>query len=285
MKCRWGIVRGLIKGFKSNEKLFLTIVTISSIVIIYRTYVLEKTGARLVYKSYGICIKEGVGMKLLLVEDESKMLDALSYLLKKVGYVVDAAADGKQGLQMASAGGYDIIILDRMLPFFDGLYILKEIRKWGFDTPVLLLTGKDAPADRVEGLNAGADDYLVKPFFAEELLARLRALTRRNGKGLVGDAIEAAGLILDPSRSIVTKGAETFQLTVKESALLELLMVNFGQVVTRECIMAKVWGYNSDVDVASIDVYIHFLRKKMNMANIITIRGIGYCLRENQKTL
>jgi DNA-binding response OmpR family regulator len=221
-------------------------------------------------------------MKLLLVEDDRKLLDALSHLLKEAGYVVDIAADGEKGLQLASLGGYDVIILDRMLPFFDGFFILKEIRKWGFDTPVLFLTAKDALKDKVEGLNAGADDYLVKPFFVDELLARLRVLTRRKGKGVVGDVIKAAGLILDLLQSKVTKGEETFQLTLKESALLELLMVNSGQIVTRECIMAKIWGYNSDVDVASIDVYIHFLRTKINIANIHTVRGIGYCLQENK---
>jgi DNA-binding response OmpR family regulator len=220
-------------------------------------------------------------MKLLLVEDDGKLLDALSHLLKEVGYVVDIAADGEKGLQLASLGGYDVIILDRMLPFFDGIFILKEIRNWGLDTPVLFLTAKDALKDKVEGLNAGADDYLVKPFFIDELLARLRALTRRKGKGVVGNVIKAAGLILDPLRSKVTKGVETFQLTIKEAALLELLMVNSGQVVTRECIMAKIWGYNSDVDVASIDVYIHFLRTKIRISNIRTVRGIGYCLQEN----
>lgn len=220
-------------------------------------------------------------MKLLLVEDDGKLLDALSHLLKEVGYVVDIAADGEKGLQLASLGGYDVIILDRMLPFFDGIFILKEIRNWGLDTPVLFLTAKDALKDKVEGLNAGADDYLVKPFFIDELLARLRVLTRRKGKGVVGNVIKAAGLILDPLRSKVTKGVETFQLTIKEAALLELLMVNSGQVVTRECIMAKIWGYNSDVDVASIDVYIHFLRTKIRISNIRTVRGIGYCLQEN----
>jgi len=220
-------------------------------------------------------------MKLLLVEDDSKLLEALSHLLKETGYIVDTASDGENGREMAITGIYDIIVLDRMLPRLDGISLLKEIRSLGLDTPVIFLTAKDAPKERVEGLNAGADDYLVKPFFADELLARLRVLTRRNNKGFVGDVITAAGLTLAPLRSEVTKGVETFQLTIKELLLLELLMINSGQVVTRECIMAKIWGYNSECDFASIDVYIHFLRKKLNLSNIRTVRGIGYCLQED----
>jgi DNA-binding response OmpR family regulator len=221
-------------------------------------------------------------LKLLLIEDEIKLIDALSHLLKETGYIVDTAADGETGADMAATGVYDVIVLDRMLPRLDGLSLLKEIRSLGLNTPVLFLTAKDAPQDRVEGLNAGADDYLVKPFFADELLARLRALTRRKGKELVGDEIKAAGLIFEPLRGEVIKGTESFQLTVKEASLLELLMLNSGQVVTKDRIMEKIWGYNSKSDIASVDVYIHHLRKKLNISNIITVRGVGYCLQEDK---
>ncbi len=219
-------------------------------------------------------------MKVLLVEDDRKLLDALSHLLKETGYIVDRAADGEAGSEMAAMGVYDVIVLDRMLPKRDGLSLLKEIRERGVDTPILFLTALDAPEQRVEGLNAGADDYLIKPFFSAELIARLKNLTRRSHKGLVNDAITVGSLTLEPLRSQVVKGRDTFQLTTKEMLLLELLMINAGQVVTRECIMAKIWGYNSDCDFASIDVYIHFLRKKLNVSNIRTVRGIGYCLQE-----
>ncbi|MDU2064107.1 MAG: response regulator transcription factor [Sporomusaceae bacterium] len=219
-------------------------------------------------------------MNLLLVEDDENLLEALAHLLREVGYSVDLARNGKIGAEMALIGDYDVMVLDRMLPEMDGLALLKEIRQWGKDMPVLFLTAKDSPQDRVEGLDAGADDYLVKPFFTEELLARLRVLTRRKGKGAVGEVIEVAGLILDPLRNEVRKGDQFFQLTVKEVALLELLMVNYKKVVTRECIIDKIWGYNSEIDVASIDVYIHFLRKKLHLKNIKTIRGVGYCLQE-----
>lgn len=225
-------------------------------------------------------MQEGVRMNLLLVEDDGKLLEGLSHLLREVGYHVDQAIDGEKGIQMASLGEYDIIILDRMLPHLDGLTMLKEIRRWGMETPVLFLTAMDAPTDRVEGLNAGADDYLVKPFFAEELLARLKVLTKRAGKGAVGEVIQAAGLALNPLRNEVTKDHRTYPLTIKESSLLELLMINAGQVVTRDCIMTKLWGYNSEADFTSIDVYIHFLRKKLKLTNIKTIRGVGYCLQE-----
>jgi two-component system copper resistance phosphate regulon response regulator CusR len=215
-------------------------------------------------------------MKLLLVEDNRKLVDALSQVLKSNGYAVDSAQDGETGLEMAVSGVYDIIILDRMLPRMDGMSFLKEFRSLGYHTPILILTAKDAPKERVEGLDAGADDYLVKPFFTEELLARLRALTRRKGKDLVGDTISIDGLTLKPLLGEVTKGDKTIHLTVKESLLLELLMRNHGQVVPKERIMEKVWGYNVDTDIASVDLYIYYLRKKLQIPNIKTVRGVGY---------
>jgi len=221
-------------------------------------------------------------MKLLLVEDENKLVDALSYVLKKNGYVVDIAQDGESGIEMAATGVYDIIILDRMIPGRDGLSLLKELRSMGIESPVMFLTAKDAPKDRVEGLDAGADDYLVKPFFTDELLARLRALARRKGKELVRNTVTAAGLVFDPMRCEVIKDDEVIHLTLKESLLLELLIRNCGQVITKERIMEKVWGYNSDTEIANVDLYIHYLRKKLNTSNIRTVRGVGYYLQEDK---
>ncbi|HWQ62426.1 MAG TPA: response regulator transcription factor [Negativicutes bacterium] len=216
-------------------------------------------------------------MKLLLVEDHRQLVDALSHVLKKSGYAVDIALDGETGIEMAASGVYDIIILDRMLPRRDGLALLRELRGMGFDTPVIMLTARDAPQDRVEGLDAGADDYLVKPFFTDELLARLRALARRKGKDLVGNTVCAAGLTLDPLRGEVSRNGETaIHLTVKETLLLELLMRNQGQVVPKERIMEKVWGYNAETDMANVDLYIYYLRKKLAGDNIKTVRGVGY---------
>jgi DNA-binding response OmpR family regulator len=217
-------------------------------------------------------------MKLLLVEDEVKLTKALSQILRQNGYVVEVASDGETGLEMAATGSYDLIILDRMLPRRDGISIIKELRGQGFYTPVIFMTAKDAPQDRVEGLDAGADDYLIKPFSTDELLARLRALARRKGKELVDNKVSAAGLILDPLKCEVTKGEAVIQLSVKEAMLLELLMRNYGQVVTKERIFERVWGYYSETEFGNIDLYIHYLRKKLSVSCIKTVRGVGYFL-------
>jgi DNA-binding response OmpR family regulator len=228
------------------------------------------------------CGSEGcLGMKLLLVDDEKKLVEALSYLLKKNGFVVDAALDGEAGIEMACTGIYDIIILDRMLPNLDGLALLREFRRLGHETPILFLTAKDSPEDRAEGLNAGADDYLIKPFFTVELLARLQALARRKGKDLVENMLIADDIVFDPQRGQVIKNDEVIQLTLKESQLLELLIRNHGLVVTKERIIEKVWGYNSETEENTINIYIHYLRKKINMSNLKTVRGVGYYLQKN----
>jgi DNA-binding response OmpR family regulator len=220
-------------------------------------------------------------MRLLLVEDERRFSEALAHILKKEGYAVDTAADGETGLDMAATGVYDILILDRMLPRRDGISILKAFRSLGFDTPVLFLTAKDTPEDRVEGLDFGADDYLSKPFSTQELLARLRALTRRKGKALVENTLTVAGWALNPLRSEVTTKNQTIKLTVKEALLLELLMQNYGLVVSKSRILEKVWGYYADIELANVDLYIHYLRKKLNTSLIKTVRGVGYYLKED----
>lgn len=221
-------------------------------------------------------------MRLLLVEDERRLSEALSHILRVNSYTVDTAFDGVMGLTMATDGIYDIIILDRMLPGRDGISFLKEFRSLGFATPVLLLTAKDSPKDRVDGLDAGADDYLVKPFFTNELLARLRALSRRKGKDIISNTISAAGIELDPLKGEAIKGSEVIHLTPKESTLLELLMRNVDQVLTKDRIMEKVWGYNSETELANVDLYIHYLRKKLNLSSIKTVRGVGYFLHGDQ---
>lgn len=221
-------------------------------------------------------------MKLLLVDDESKLVDALSYSLKKNGFVVDVAMDGNTGMDMACTGIYDIIILDRMLPYIDGISLVKKFRSLGYQTPVLLLTAKDTPDDRAEGLNAGADDYVVKPFFTVELIARLYALARRKSKEIMDTTLNFDDMIFDPLRAQVTKQGKVIHLTLKESQLLELLIRNYGQVVTKQRIIEKVWGYNSDAVESTINIYIHYLRKKINISNLKTVRGIGYYLQKNK---
>ena len=220
-------------------------------------------------------------MKLLLVEDESRLVDALSHLFKKNGFVVDAALDGETGIEMACTEAYDIIILDRMLPYRDGLSLLKEYRSLGYDTPVLFLTAKDSPEDRAEGLDAGADDYLIKPFHTVELLARLKALARRKSKELSEDILTADDIVFDPQRGQVARGGEVIGLTFKEARLFELLVRNYGRVVTKELIVQKVWGYNAETDFTTVNLYVHNLRKKLNIPNLKTVRGVGYSLQKS----
>lgn len=223
-------------------------------------------------------------MRILLVEDETRLSEALAYILRKNKYTVDLAYDGIQGQELAETGIYDLIILDRMLPAREGVAVLKDLRADGIKTPVLLLTARDAVEDRVEGLNAGADDYLVKPFATEELLARLSALSRRSPSPVLSDKLQAGGLELDPLRCQATCGEETIKFTLKECQLLEYLIRNRGQVITREQILNRVWGLDTDVEINIVEIYIHYLRKKMSVEHchlqIETVRGIGYSLKE-----
>lgn len=219
-------------------------------------------------------------MKVLLVEDEPRLNEALAYLLKQKGYAVDTALDGETGIELALTGLYDVIVLDRMLPKLDGLSIVKELRQLAIFTPVLFLTAKDAPHDRVEGLDAGADDYLIKPFSNEELLARLRALLRRKEKDFVGPTLSIAGVTFDPLRNELAYQSQQIRLTSKEALVFELLARNAGQVVTKERILEKVWGFNADSTLASVDLYIHYLRRKLPLPLIKTVRSVGYVIQE-----
>lgn len=219
----------------------------------------------------------------MLVEDERRLVDALSHLFKKNGFMVDCAEDGEMGIEMACTAEYDIIILDRMLPYRDGLSLLKEFRNLGYDTPVLFLTAKDSPEDRAEGLDAGADDYLVKPFYTVELIARLKALARRKNKELGDNVLTADDLVFDPQRNQVVRSNEVIHLTFKEAQLFELLMRNYGNVVTKERIVQKVWGYNADTDFTTVNLYVHNLRKKLNIPNLKTVRGVGYYLQKSSE--
>ncbi len=216
-------------------------------------------------------------MRLLLVEDEAKLAEALSYQLRHHSYLVDCRSNGEAGLESALSGIYDLLILDRMLPKLDGLTLLKEFRAQGHKTPVLFLTAKDTYQDRVAGLDAGADDYMVKPFSSEELLARIRALGRRLEKEFVDDVLALGPLRLEPLRSLVYVDDAPVHLSAKEIQLLELLMRNHKQVLTKNQIFFKIWG-NSSSDFANVDLYIHYLRRKLPPDLIKTIRGIGYAL-------
>lgn len=223
-------------------------------------------------------------MRLLLIEDEKRLSDALAHILKKHNYTVDVAYDGQSGELLAESNIYDLIILDRMLPVKDGLDLLKSIRNQGINTPVILVTARDTIEDRVQGLDAGADDYLVKPFATEELLARLRALGRRGNEQMLGDRLNLGSLVLDPLQCEVVIGSETVKLTLKECQVLELFMRNPGQVITKEQILDRIWGFDSEIDFNNVEIYIHHLRKKLKpqqSVSINTVRGIGYCLKED----
>jgi DNA-binding response OmpR family regulator len=223
-------------------------------------------------------------MRILLIEDEQRLSDAIVSILEDNNYSADAAFDGEAGQDMAETGIYDVIILDRMLPKKEGLQVLKELRSKGIYTPILLLTAKDTIENKVEGLDAGADDYLVKPFSTKELLARIRALSRRQPEQLQSNMLKAGSLTLDPLRCEATNSKGIIKLTFKETQLLELFLRRKGQVITKEYILDKVWGMSSDVEMNNIEIYIHYLRKKLSPENcgiqIETIRNVGYCLKE-----
>ncbi len=221
-------------------------------------------------------------MRLLLVEDEKKVASFIKKGLEEEGYAVDLASDGESGVGLGSDGVHDLIILDVNLPKKDGLQVLRELRQHKITTPVLLLTVRAAIEDRVIGLDTGADDYLTKPFAFQELLARVRALLRR-GSGAEQPVIEVADLKLDPARRLVHRGEQKIELTSKEFALLDYFMRNRDRVLTRTMIAEHVWDYSFDTSTNVIDVYVNYLRKKIDHDRepklIQTVRGVGYVLK------
>jgi DNA-binding response OmpR family regulator len=224
-------------------------------------------------------------MRVLLIEDARRMADAVKSILEHNNYAVDVRMDGDSGLYDALTDIYDVIILDVMLPKLDGISVLREIRAAKIRTPVLLLTAKGQTEDKVSGLDAGADDYLVKPFEMAELLARLRALVRRTPGMQVtdGQRLVAGDIVLDPGTLTLANGERSFSLTLKESQLLELLMRNKGMTLSVQTIIDKVWGYDADAEDRHVQVYISFLRKKLaalgDRVSIRTLRGLGYLLQ------
>ena len=221
-------------------------------------------------------------MRLLVVEDEKKVARFIKKGLEEEGYAVDVAPDGEEGLGMALDGVHDLIILDIHLPRMDGLGVLQELRKKKVTTPVLLLTVRATIEDKVLGLDAGADDYLTKPFAFQELLARVRALLRRRAEA-EAPVLQVADLTLDPARRLASRGGEKIDLTPKEFALLAYFMRNSGRVLTRTMISEHVWDYDFDTMTNVIDVYVNYLRKKIDAGRepklIHTVRGAGYVLK------
>ena len=227
-----------------------------------------------------------LSMRILLVEDEVRLSQALVEIFQKNRYGIDAVYTGPEGLEYAQSGIYDAIVLDIMLPGMDGITILKTLREEKNQTPILLLTAKDDISDKVKGLDCGADDYMTKPFSTDELLARVRALTRR--KGNVKEEVETFGdLILNKNNCELQKvDGESIKLSLKEFQIVDLLFENPHQIIKKERIIEKIWGGDSDAEYNNVEVYISFLRKKMEQLKVNTVirtaRGIGYSLEEGK---
>ena len=224
-------------------------------------------------------------MDVLVIEDEAKVVDFISKGLDEEGYTVSAAYNGKQGLDLLKAHKYDIVLLDLMIPEIDGLKVLRNMRAWGINTPVLIITAKSSKEDVVRGLDTGSDDYLTKPFSFEELLARIRALLRRSA-AREGHTLKYSELTLNPYSRVLSRGSKEAELTEKEFLLLELMIRNSERPLTRREMAEYVWQNVAD-STNIVDVYINFLRKKIESVTprkyIQTVRGIGYILKEEDE--
>jgi len=225
-------------------------------------------------------------MRILVVEDERRMADLLRQGLSEEGHIVTVAVDGRDGLALAETGGFDLLLLDVMLPGCSGFEIARQRRSSGDRTPILMLTARDAPRDVVNGLDLGADDYLTKPFSFEILLARVRALGRR---GPVAQAVvlENAGISLHLGTREVHRGGRKIDLTRTEYSILELLMRSAGRVVTRDALIERVWGADASIENNTLDAFVRLLRAKVESPGeprvIRTIRGVGYCVRQERE--
>lgn len=222
-------------------------------------------------------------MRILIVEDDRQAADYLAKGLKEQGYVVDLAADGKEGLHLAMTESYDVLVVDRMLPGLDGLSLIQSLRGNGKRTPVLILSALGEVDDRVKGLQAGGDDYLTKPYAFSELVARIEALRRRGSEARVDSRLRVADMEMDLLARTVTRNGQRIDLQPREFRLLEHLMRHSNQVVTRTMLLEKVWDYHFDPQTNVIDVHISRLRQKIDknfaMPLLHTVRGAGYCLR------
>ncbi len=223
-------------------------------------------------------------MRILMVEDERYIAEAVAQVLKKNNYSVDIEYNGEAGLDSGLSGIYDIIILDIMLPKMDGISILKELRRNGIETPVILLTARGETEDKVRGLDSGADDYLAKPFHTDELLARLRALGRRKAELLNDGKLKYGDLELNPITLQLGCGDKEKKLTLKESQLLELMIKRNTMIISKEIIIEKLWGYDTDAEDSRVEIHVSLLRKKLAQlesdVSICTIRGAGYVLKK-----
>ena len=221
-------------------------------------------------------------MKILLIEDEKFIAKPVEQILRKNNYNVDLAFDGEEGLYLGLSGSYDLILLDIMMPKLDGFEALRELRKQGIKTPVLMLTARNQIEDKIKGLDEGADDYLPKPFDYAELLARLRALLRRAPLQQLSNTFRVGNLELDMSCLLVTTSSGQEKLTKKEAQLLQLLMTRRAMITSKELVIEKLWDFDREVDSSHVEYHVSMLRKKMKQlqgtAQIKTVRGVGYLL-------
>ena len=221
-------------------------------------------------------------MRILIIEDEIALADALEHIMQKNKYLTDACYDGVSGLDCALSGIYDVIILDIMLPKMNGFDVLRSLRINKISTPVLLLTAKDEIADKVNGLDIGADDYMTKPFNTDELLARIRSLARRGSSTVCENNLLFSDISLNTNTYELSCGTDSLKLGLKEFCLMEFFLKNGTAVISKEQLIEKIWGYDSNAEYNNVEVYISFLRKKLSHINstvtIKTVRGVGYCL-------
>jgi len=226
-------------------------------------------------------------MRILLVEDERHLSEAIVHILKQQHYTVDAVYDGMDGYHYILSDIYDIVILDVMLPGMNGYDVLRKIREEGMETTILMLTARSQIADKVKGLDYGADDYLTKPFAMDELVARLRALSRRQGRQFEREVTELGDIEFDRNLGTLYNNESSVHLTNLEMQLLELLLSRRGMITSKEQIIVKLWGYDTDADDNNVEVYISFLRKKLRYISkqviIKTTRNVGYSLEVNEE--
>ena len=224
-----------------------------------------------------------VGSRVLVIEDDPRVRRSLERALRSEGLEVTVAADGAEGLELTGSTDVDVVLLDVVMPVIDGLDVVRRLRARGYQLPVLMLTARHEVSDRVAGLDAGADDYLVKPFALDELLARLRALLRRTSFSIDSKQLQVVDLVLDPAARRVSRRSREIQLTKTEFDLLELLMLNAGIVLSRDLILDRIWGISFDTSSNSLDVYIGYLRRKTELDDqprlIHTVWGVGYVMR------
>ena len=261
------------------------LVTVQPSLNCYEFFYCRGRGIITEYKA-ALCFPGGI-MRLLLIEDDKKLCHSLSFYLERQGFTVDICHDGEEGLLLIREQAYDLILLDRMLPSLDGASVLKKARAGQIHTPVILLTALGEVSDRIEGLNCGADDYMVKPFDFEELTARIHCISRRPSRWENSERLSFGDIAYDVLLHELSGNGKKFVLSKREGDLIEFFLRNPGQSLPRPLILSRVWGPDAPVEEGNLDNYIHFIRRRLQAVSshvtLRTIRGIGYCLENAHK--